>query len=168
MRRSRGQNPSVGALRADRRLLRALIAVVALIGVVAMHGLTMNHDAAMASMSTITPVTASAAGQLDPMTSTGAGQGSADMSHAAAMPTGGAALGGMGVSRVGSEFPMDPMANACLALLAGLLLLVGAGRVMRRVRPEATTRPSRHTVSWFATAVDRLRPDLGELSVLRT
>ena len=165
MRRSRRQNRSVGARRADRWLLRALIAVVAVIGVVAMHGLTMNHDAAMASMSTVTPVTASGTGQLDPMTTSG--NGSSGMSHAAAMPTG-AALDGVGVSRAGSEFPVDPTASACLAFLAGLVLLVGAGRVMSRVRPEATTRPSRHTVSWFATAVDRLRPDLGELSVLRT
>ena len=69
---------------------------------------------------------------------------------------------------VNSQSPADPMTTACLAFLAGLVLLVGAGRMMSRVRPEATTHPSRHSVSWFATGLDRLRPGLGELSVLRT
>lgn len=166
MRPSPGQNRSVVAPRADRWLRRALIAMVAVIGVLAMHGLTMNHDAAMANMSTVTPLTAPGTGQLDAMTS--AGNGSADMSKATEMPTGASALDRTTLSRIGMESPAAPMTTACLAFLAGLVLLVGAGRLTGRVRPEATTRPSRHSVSWFATALDRLRPDLRELSVLRT
>ena len=166
MRRSRGQNSSVGAVRADRWLWRALIAVVAVIGVVAMHGLTMNHDAVMASMSTVTPVAAAGTGQLGAMTS--ADTGSSDMNEAAATPTSTSALDAVTLSRIGTQSPADPMTTACLAFLTGLVLLIGAGRMMSRIRPEATTRPNRHSVSWFATALDRLRPDLGELSVLRT
>ena len=40
------------------------MAVVAVIAVLAMHGLTMNHDAAMASMSTVSPATVADPGHM--------------------------------------------------------------------------------------------------------
>lgn len=137
-----------------------------MIAVLAMHGLTMNHDAAMASMRTVSPITVVSPRHLDPMTGADAIPSAAY--QAVVMPASGTAFDGTTVSRVGTEPPADAVTVACVAFLAGLVLLVGAGRMVGRVRLEANELLGRQGVAWFATAVDRLRPDLGELSVLRT
>ena len=153
-------------MRVGRWLSRALITFVAVAGVLAMHGLTMNHDAAMVSMSSSVPVEAPSV-PLTPMTGTAAVSAPA-RSQTTVVSLGAALARGTSASRIGVLAPTGPMTTACLAFLAGLVLLFGSGRMLGRTRRDASTGPTRYDLAWLATAVDRLRPDLGELSVLRT
>ena len=162
MRTNRGHASSTG-----RWLPHALISFVAVLGVLAMHGLTMNHDAAMAGMSTGLSVAAVGPEPVEPVTGA-ATAGTADITHATAMSSSVRALGVATVSRVGTQHQVDAMTAACLAFLAGLVLLVAANRLLSRVRRDPGPSRNKRHVAWFATAVERLRPDLAELSVLRT
>lgn len=131
-----------------------------------MHGLTMNHDGAMVSMSPIVPV-AAPFGHLALVNQT-APVGAPAMRPTTVTPPSAALSSGTAASSFGLQATTGVMSSACLAVLGGLVLLSGTGRVSGRSRRDVGTGPTRYDVAWVATAVDRLRPDLGELSVLRT
>lgn len=148
-------------------MLRAIVVLLAVVGVVAMHGLATDHDAAVASMGVgqntslshdatragHVPVTADALAIASPVT--------------AAAPADSAAAVVMRALRSGTAHSMHAAA-CCLAFLTGLLLLLGAGRRLARRRRAIQVPLLRHGVAWLATAVETLRPNLAELSVLRT
>jgi hypothetical protein len=151
-------------------MARALIGFVLVIGVVAMHGLTMAHDAAMPGMgaghTTSATISATDAGHPTVMADApGIGSGSdlAPVVHAAS-----AVAAAVRVVTAGKAHSMHAASTCCSAYLTGLLLLLFAGRLLARRRSGTHEFSIRRNVAWFATAVERLRPDLAELSVLRT
>jgi hypothetical protein len=151
-------------------MTRAFIGLVAVIGIVAMHGLTMNHDAAMPSTDAGHTMSATL-----PMINSGHDSAMADAPVIGSVPdlapvvrAGRAAAGAARALTAGSAHSIHAATACCIAYLTGLLLLLGAGRLLGRRRRGRPACELRHDVAWFATAVGRLRPDLAELSVLRT
>ena len=144
---------------------------MAVIGVVAMHGFTMNHDAAMASMgaghNTSVTFHASDSGHGAVMADALAMGSLANDLPRVVRADGAAAVDAL-VLRASPAPGAHVMATACLAFLTGLLLLFGASRLLARLRRGSRASRLPHNVAWLATAVERLRPDLAELSVLRT
>jgi len=124
---------------------RVLIAVVAVIGILAMHGPTTDHDPPMTGM-----ISSVAAGPRVAAASPGHDPAAASEGDIGAPMTG-----------------MDGMALACVALVTGLLLPRARGlrAGLTRATYDSTFRAG---VGWLATACRRWRPDLSELSVLRT
>ncbi len=153
-----------------RGIAHALIALVAVIGVVAMHGFTMNHDAAMPSMGAgnITSVTLAASDSGHHSVMADAHTTGALVTDAAVVVAAGSATVAVRMLRASPAPSTHVMATACLAFLTGLLLLLGAAKLFTHLRRGAHASLLRRGVAWFATAVGRLRPDLAELSVLRT
>jgi hypothetical protein len=152
-------------------MAHVLIALVAMIGVVAMHGFTMNHDSAMASMGAghTTSVMIHAGDSSHHAVMADAVRiGSPVTDLPAVVSSDGSATVAVQVSRASSAPSTHVMATACLAFLTGLLLLVGAGKLLARLRRGGHASALRRGVAWLATAVGALRPDLAELSVLRT
>lgn len=143
-------------------VLRALIACTALIGIVAMHGLTMNHNTTMATMT--------------------ADMGTAhNPNHSMALPSSATTAKGVSMapaldsieqlasatSHLVAPHPMGEMATACVAYLTGLLLVAAGATLNRTIR--VSDAPHRVVaLRWLPAAVERLRPDLAQLSVLRT
>ena len=146
---SQDPSPTSSACTRRRRTVACeLIGFLLVIGVVAMHGLTMNHDEAMPGMGT---------------------------GHTASANLGGTDAGPrtvmaatLRVVTAGTAHSMHAATTCCIAYLTSLLLLLGAGRLLVRRRSFSHDSSLRRDVAWFATAVERLRPDLAELSVLRT
>lgn len=157
-------------LRGRRWLVRALFTVVAVIGVVAMHGLTMNHNPAMGGVNAVSHGSPSPGGSLVGhelgMPATEASLTDDMGASAPSAATSGLADEAMTATTV--ERTMGGMLTACVAFLTSFLLLLGVARLLLKVGRHSLELDGRAAVSWFATAVQRLRPDLAELSVLRT
>ena len=160
------------AVRRRRRrldwLLRAITTTVALVGILAMHGLTMNHNTTMVAMSMHT-APATAGGPAHAMAVPAAFLKSSAM-HAPDEPSALeiAPQATPTLSQRIAPHATGDMTNACVAILTGLLILMATGSTLiRAVRPSDSSHRVR-TPPWISAAVDRLRPDLAQLSVLRT
>jgi hypothetical protein len=157
-------------MRRRRTRARALIGFLLVIGVVAMHGLTMDHDASMPGMgtghSTSANLNGTDAGHRTVMADTPAIGSGLDL--APVVRAGSAVAATLRVVTAGTAHSVHAASSCCIAYLTGLLLLLGAGRLLVQRRSFSRDSSQRRDVAWFATAVERLRPDLAELSVLRT
>jgi hypothetical protein len=157
-------------MRRRRTMARALIGFLLVIGVVAMHGLTMNHDASMPGMgtghSTSGDLNGTDAGHRTLMASASAIGSGLDL--APVVRAGSAVAAAVRVVTAGTAHSMHAATTCCVAYLTSLLVLLGAGRLLVRRRSFNHDSSLRRDAAWFATAVERLRPDLAELSVLRT
>jgi hypothetical protein len=129
-----------------RWLLRAVIVSAALVGIVAMHGLTLNHNTTMATMTVAT--------------ATGVTDATATADNAG--PTTAKS------PRLVDPHTMGDMASMCVAYLAGLLLPTAAGLSLIRTIRRSDAPHRVPAPRWVAAVADRLRPDLAQLSVLRT
>jgi hypothetical protein len=159
--------------------IRALGLFGVLAGVLAMHALTMNHDAAMAAMSTMaSPVAGMAHGQIDSAGQSGHISGlPRDHGMSAAevrvdMPGPAASPSKVAVSKYqgGSDQQMGAM---CLAILATSLLLVGLALMLgwlqsARFAPWLSQARLVHVSPRLERSPPWLEPSLSKLCVLRT
>ncbi len=171
------------------RALIALIALVAVIGILAMHGPMTDHGATMTGMirgdaAGLRLAEASAghdpaAASEDEFGSPMTGQPAARTAVLAVTVSGHVRRAGSPADMEAMEAMeamdgmdgmegMDGMALACLAFASGLLLLVRPRRLLARLTRTIYQSSFRSGVVWLETASRRWRPDLAELSVLRT
>ena len=145
--------------------LRAIVVVAALIGMLAMHGLTTNHDTTMSTgTAAVTTHGPADAMSLPAAMSQSSAMSGPDALSAAkiiplAVPT---ALQGR------APHPMGDMTTACVAVLNCLLPLLAAGHTLIRTASPSDASDGVRSPPWTSTAIYRLRPDLAQLSVLRT
>jgi hypothetical protein len=155
--------------------VRALVALVLLAGVFTMHGLTGNHDSAMAMTShlpstAVVHETAPAAGHPD----TAAAAHSMGMKHRpAGAPTvaSSAVPAGSGVFvEPSSEGHLHSMGDVCLAMLAALLLalVVALARRSLTAAHPVVLAPTTVPVATDGPSPPWRRPTLPKLCVLRT
>jgi hypothetical protein len=151
-------------------MTHALIASLLVIGVAAMHGLTMNHDASMPGMeaghTTSATLRGTDAAHRTVMVDAPTKVSGSDL--APVVRAGSALAAAVRVVSAGTAHSVHAASSCCIAYLTALLLLLVAGRLLGRRRNRTHEFSIRRNVAWAATAVERLRPDLAELSVLRT